>query len=43
MFKRSADLDNGAKFAQFSGKNIMEVDILNLAEVIEYEKNLPER
>lgn len=38
--KRSADLENGAKFAQFSGKSITEFDIINLGQVIEYEKSL---
>lgn len=39
VVKRSADLDNGAKFAQFSGESITEFDIMNFAEVVEFEKN----
>lgn len=39
VYKRSTDLQNGAKFAQFSGKNVIEFDIVNLADAIEFEKN----
>lgn len=40
VYKRSADLENGAKFAQFSGKTITEFDIINFAELLMFEKNM---
>lgn len=38
VWKRSADLENNAKFAQFSGHGIQEYDITNMEEVNNYEK-----
>lgn len=39
VFKRSADLNENAKFAEFVGKNILEYNFMNFDEVLEYEKN----
>lgn len=36
VFKRSI-LENNAKFAEFAGKKILEVDLINMPEVLEYE------
>lgn len=36
--KRSADLHVEAKFAQFSGKGITEIDIVNLEDTELFEK-----
>ncbi|KAK9882514.1 hypothetical protein WA026_021861 [Henosepilachna vigintioctopunctata] len=38
VVKRSAELDSGAKFAQFAGKGITEIDIVNFSDVEKYEK-----
>lgn len=38
--KRSANLEPEAKFAQFAGNGITEFDIVNLDEVLAYEKQL---
>lgn len=38
VVKRSADLHVEAKFAQFSGKGITEVDIVNLEDIATFEK-----
>ncbi|XP_017784330.1 PREDICTED: integral membrane protein 2B [Nicrophorus vespilloides] len=40
VVKRSADLHDEAKFAQFSGNGIMEFDIINFHEVEAYENSL---
>ncbi|CAG9813982.1 unnamed protein product [Phaedon cochleariae] len=40
VVKRSADLHTDAKFAQFAGKGITQIDIMNLEEVYNYEKSL---
>lgn len=40
VFKRSADLPSSGKYAEFSGKKIVEIDILNIHELDEYEKKL---
>lgn len=40
MVKRSASFEAEAKFAQFSGKKITEIDIVNMDDVIEYEKSI---
>ncbi|CAH0556542.1 unnamed protein product [Brassicogethes aeneus] len=39
VVKRSADLHDEAKFAQFAGKGITEVDIINLEDITEYERH----
>jgi integral membrane protein 2B len=39
VFKRSVDLHQEAKFAEFFGRNIIEYNFLNLNEVVDYEKN----
>jgi len=39
VVKRSADLDNEAKFAQFAGTRILEYDIVNLGEVKAFEES----
>lgn len=39
VVKRSAELNSEAKFAQFSGKGITEIDIVNLDDVENFEKN----
>ncbi|XP_046997090.1 integral membrane protein 2C [Schistocerca americana] len=36
VFKRSV-LENNAKFAEFAGKKILEVDLINMPEILEYE------
>lgn len=36
--KRSANPDAEAKFGQFAGMGILELDIVNLDAVLEYEK-----
>lgn len=38
VVKRSAELHQEAKFAQFSGKGITEIDIINLEDTVPYEK-----
>lgn len=40
VVKRSADLHPEAKFAQFAGNGVTEFDIVNLEDVLEYEKQL---
>lgn len=40
VVKRSAELNAEAKFAQFSGNGITEIDIINFSDVENYEKNL---
>jgi len=41
VYKRSADVKDAAgKFAAFGGRGLMEVDLVNIAEVKEYETNL---
>lgn len=37
VVKRSADLGSEAKFAQFSGKGITEIDIVNIEDAKAYE------
>lgn len=37
VVKRSAELDSDAKFAQFAGTGIMELDIINFDDVKRYE------
>lgn len=39
VVKRSADLHIEAKFAQFSGKGITEIDIVNLEDTVPFEKS----
>lgn len=39
VVKRSADLESEGKFAQFSGKSITEIDIVNIAELVAFEQN----
>lgn len=38
VYKRSADLTNNAKFAEFFGKNIIEVNLINMNQVLTYEE-----
>lgn len=40
VWKRSAELPNEGKFAQFAGRHVVELDIMNFKDVEEYEKNL---
>lgn len=40
VVKRSANLQPEAKFAQFAGKGITEIDLINLDEVVAYERQL---
>lgn len=39
VYKRSIDLSEKAKYAEFSGKSIVEFDIVNLPELEAYENN----
>lgn len=36
VFKRSVDLPQTAKYAEFGGKNIVEFNFVNMNEVLEY-------
>lgn len=42
VVKRSADLHEEAKFAQFSGKGITEIDIVNLEDAASFEQANPQ-
>lgn len=40
VYKRSVSLPDTGKYAEFSGKKIVEFDIVNIQELNEYEKNI---